>query len=94
MSAHAHLPVPTRRPYQEEASVPSLLELGHHAVDYVRLGCDDVYGVHVAYRLPPVFDALDVCEVRDGRTDSFQGRVIVMLRLRMSSSLTTLLISF
>lgn len=47
-------------PYQEEAPVPPLLELGHHAVDNVRFGREDVYGVHVADRLPPVLDALNV----------------------------------
>lgn len=83
-----------RGPYQEEAPVSALVELGHHAVDNVRLGCDDVYGVHVAYRLPAVFDALDVCEVRKWRSGRVQRRILVMLRLRMSSSLTTLLISF
>jgi hypothetical protein len=48
------------RPYQKEAPVSSLLELGHYAVDNVRLGGDDVYGVHVPLRGPPLLEALDV----------------------------------
>jgi len=83
-----------RCPYQKEAAVSALVELGHHAVDNVWLGRDDVHGVHVADRLPPVLDALDVCEVRIWRLGSVRSRVLVMLRLRMSSSLTTLLMSF
>jgi hypothetical protein len=43
---------PTCCPYQEEATVSSLLELGHHAVNNVRLGRDDVDGVHVPLRGP------------------------------------------
>lgn len=50
----------TCRPYQEETSVPPLVKLGHHAVDNVWFGRNDVYRVHVSYGLPPVFDALDV----------------------------------
>jgi hypothetical protein len=83
-----------RGPYQKEAPVSALVELGHHAVDNVWLGRDDVHGVHVANRLPPFLDALDVCEVRIWRLGSMRSRVLVMLRLRMSSSLTTLLMSF
>lgn len=85
----------TCRPDQEEAPVPPLVELGHHAVDNMGLWGEDVYGIHVSYVLPPVFDALDVCRESGGIAGerSAEG-VLVMLRLRMSSSLTTLLMSF
>lgn len=82
-------------PYQEEAPVPPLVKLSHHTVDNVWFGRDDVHSVHVSYGLPPVFDALDVYgEVRGRYWNCSAVGVLVMLRLRISSSLTTLLISF
>jgi hypothetical protein len=89
-----HPAILTCCPYQKEAPVPPLVELGHHAVDNVRFRRDYVYGVHVSYGLPPVFDALDVWEGQNQALPQQRGRILVMLRLRMSSSLTTLLMSF
>jgi hypothetical protein len=57
----------TRCPYQEEASISPLLKLGHDAVDNVRLGGQDVYGVNVSLRRPPLLEALDVWTGQDGR---------------------------
>jgi hypothetical protein len=58
LSAETRLP--TCGPYQEEASVSSLLEFGHDAVDDVRLGREDVYRVHVPLGRAPLLEALDI----------------------------------
>jgi hypothetical protein len=56
----------TCSPYQEEAAIPSLVELGHDAVDNVGFGREYVDSIHVSYGLPPVLDALDVCRGSGG----------------------------
>jgi hypothetical protein len=85
----------TRGPYQEEPPVSSLLELGHETVDDVRLGCDDVYSVHVPLGGSPLLETFNVWACQDGGLAHSNGHnVLVMLRLRMSSSLTTLSMSF
>jgi hypothetical protein len=85
----------TRGPYQEEPPVSSLLELGHETVDDVRLRRDDVYSVHVPLGGSPLLETFNVWACQDGGLAHSNGRsVLVMLRLRMSSSLTTLSMSF
>jgi hypothetical protein len=59
------LGLPTRCPYQEEAPVSPLLELGHDAVDNVRLGCDDVDSIHVSLRRAPVLETLNIWNSQD-----------------------------
>jgi hypothetical protein len=84
----------TRGPDEEEAAVSPLLKLGHDAVHNMRLGRDDVDGVHVPLRRSPLLEALDIWQGQDWRRGRQLGGVLVMLRLRMSSSLTTLSMSF
>lgn len=52
-----------RGPHEEEAAVSAHVELGHDAVDNVRLRGEDVDGVHVALGLAALLEALDVGDV-------------------------------
>lgn len=58
--SHQGCKVLTSRPDQEEPPVPPLVKLGHYAINNVRLGREDVYGVHVSYGLSSLLEALDV----------------------------------
>jgi hypothetical protein len=42
-----------------------LLKLGHHTVDNVGLGCDDIYGVHVPLSRSAVLEAFNVWQGQD-----------------------------
>jgi hypothetical protein len=56
----------TRGPYQEEPPVSSLLKFSHDTIDNVRLGCDDIYSVHVPLRGSALLEALNVWACQDG----------------------------
>lgn len=46
-------------PDEESLAISSLLEIGEQAVDNVRLGGEQVDGVHVMVRFAPFFDSFD-----------------------------------
>jgi len=56
-------------------------------------GGEEVHGVDVDLRLPPVLDALDVWMRQKGAYNGDNGSVLVMFRSRISSSLATLSIN-
>jgi hypothetical protein len=52
--------LPTCGPYQKRASVLPTLKVGHDAVHNMGFRREEVDGVDVGLRLPPVLDVLDV----------------------------------
>ena len=81
-------------PNQERSFISSAFKVCHDAVYYVRFRGEEVNGIGIGLRLAPVFDALDVYNLSALALPEPRLGVLVMLESRMSSSLTTLSMSF
>lgn len=65
--------VRTCGPYQEEASISSLLKLRHQAVNNMRFGCNDIHGIHIALGHPSVLKTFDVWQMLDNEFQNAKG---------------------
>ena len=88
------------RPDNVGGAVSSDLKVGEEAVDDIRFGGENVYGVHLGVMLATILDTLD-CWVGWSAGQSHQGvgmrlevNELAILLLRMSSSLTALSMIF